>query len=236
MFCEKCGKENPNGAKFCEGCGSAMEAAEAAPVTEAAEVVEPATAPSPVEAALGGLKKEYLLPIVGAAAVVVVVVLLAIFGVFKSGPVRVVENYLTGATKYNATKVYNASGACPYLEDEDMDKEERKEMLEEAQEAADDQKQEDKDEGTKHSFKKVRKAKSYKKSEVNEIEERLEENYGYDVEEYPLQGVARVKATVITKEDGDKDSDTQEFITFKVKGKWYVMPGFSKSTIDNMLD
>ena len=239
MFCEKCGKENPDSAKFCEGCGSAMETVEVPVETESvapeAEPMEPA-AQSPIEAVLGGLNKKYLPLILGGVAVIVLVIVLAVAGVFKAGSVKVVESYLTGATKYNATKVYKASRACPYLEDEDMDKEERKQILEEAQEEADDQKQEDKEDGTKYSFKKVRKAKAYKKSVVKEIEEYLDDNYGYDVDEYPLQGVARVKATVITREDGDRDADTQEFITFKVKGRWYVMEGFSKSAIENMLD
>lgn len=38
MFCEKCGKDNPEGMKFCEACGAPLEATEE--VTEVTEVVE----------------------------------------------------------------------------------------------------------------------------------------------------------------------------------------------------
>ena len=48
MFCPSCGKENPNGAAFCGGCGFKFENAipQAAPVAPA-----PAAAPAPVAAA-----------------------------------------------------------------------------------------------------------------------------------------------------------------------------------------
>ncbi|MBE7024504.1 MAG: zinc ribbon domain-containing protein [Ruminococcaceae bacterium] len=225
MFCEKCGKENPDGVKFCESCGNAMENAG-----------EPAGAQSPVESVIGGLKKEHKTIALGVVAVVVVVLLLAIFGAFKSGPVKVTEKYLTGMTKYNAQKMYDATEACPYLVDEDKDKSEIKEEIKESQEYLDDAKQEAKEEKIKVSFKNVKKKETYKKSEVKKIEKYLDEMYGYDVEEYPLQGVARVKATVVTKEDGDKDSSTRDVITIKVKGKWYVMQSLSKSTVDYILD
>ena len=46
MFCEKCGKELQEGAKFCEGCGAAVQAA---PVQEEAKAapVEKEVAPAP---------------------------------------------------------------------------------------------------------------------------------------------------------------------------------------------
>ncbi|MBQ7033525.1 MAG: zinc-ribbon domain-containing protein [Clostridia bacterium] len=236
MFCEKCGKENPDSAKFCEGCGSAMETVEApaatAPVAPEVEPMEPA-APSPIEAAFGGLNKKYFLPIVGAVAVVVVVVLLAVCGMFKPGPVKVVEKYLTGTTKYNAKKAYEALEACPYISG-DKDKDEIKEELEDKQEFYHDLKVEHKENDIKLSFKKVRKVETYKKDEVDEIEDALDE-YGYDVDEYPLQGVARVKALYTEIEDGDKYSDTREYITIKVKGKWYVMYSWDESDIDDIL-
>lgn len=225
MFCEKCGKENPAGAKFCEACGNSME------ITVEANPVQ-----SPIENMVGGIKKgiQSYWPYV--VAVVAIVLLLAIFGTFRSGAVKVTERYLTGMTKYNAQKMYKASEACPYLVDEDMDKEDLRDELEERQEYLDDAKAEAKEEKIKVSFKNVKKRESYKRSEVKKIAKYLDEMYGYDTEEYPLTAVARVKATLITKEDGDRDSTTKEFITVKVKGKWYVMDSLSKSQIEFILE
>lgn len=225
MFCEKCGRENPAGAKFCESCGNPMEVA-----------VEENPVQSPIESMVGGIKKKNKVIGLGVVAVVVIVLLLAIFGAFRSGAVVVTERYLTGLTKYDAKKMYKASEACPYLVDEDMDKEDLRDELEERQEYLDDAKAEAKEEKIKVSFKNVKKRESYKRSEVKKIAAYMDEMYDYDTEEYPLNAVARVKATVITKEDGDKDSTTQEFITVKVKGKWYVMSSLSKSQIEFILE
>ncbi len=250
MFCENCGKQNPDGARFCEACGSAMaaEAPAAAPevpveptATETPAAFEAPAAPEtpaapafPGANIVNGLKKEHKLAILGVAGVVVVVILLAIFGVFKSGPVKVVEKYLNGMTKYNAKKVYDTTQACPYISG-DMDKDEIKEEIEDAQDEADDEKQNNKDNDYKVTFKKVKKAETYKKSEVKEIEEYLEDTKDYDVDEYPLQGVARVKATVTVNDDGDKDTETVDIITVKVKGKWYVATWLSEYLIEDVI-
>ena len=43
MFCSVCGKQNPEGAKFCAGCGSPLEATPAQPTAQPA--AQPAPAP-----------------------------------------------------------------------------------------------------------------------------------------------------------------------------------------------
>ncbi len=48
MFCNECGKHNPEGAKFCAYCGARLLVAAAEPV---ADVIEPAPDPAPEEAA-----------------------------------------------------------------------------------------------------------------------------------------------------------------------------------------
>lgn len=105
MFCEKCGKDNPEGMKFCETCGAPLEAEEVVEEVAAEEVVaeevaaevveetpieeepaseEPATsyeetyedAPAPVED-----NKQRIIKI----AVAVVVAIIALFCVVKVG-------------------------------------------------------------------------------------------------------------------------------------------------------
>lgn len=52
MFCPNCGKENPDGAAYCAGCGMAFASAAPAPAAAPAPVAEPAPAPAaPVEPA-----------------------------------------------------------------------------------------------------------------------------------------------------------------------------------------
>ena len=52
MFCPNCGKENPDGAAYCAGCGMAFASAAPAPAAAPAPVTEPAPAPAaPVEPA-----------------------------------------------------------------------------------------------------------------------------------------------------------------------------------------
>lgn len=47
MFCPNCGKENPDGAAYCAGCGMAFASAAPAPAAAPAPVAEPAPAPAP---------------------------------------------------------------------------------------------------------------------------------------------------------------------------------------------
>lgn len=46
MFCPNCGKENPDGAAYCAGCGMAFASAAPAPAAAPAPVTEPAPAPA----------------------------------------------------------------------------------------------------------------------------------------------------------------------------------------------
>ena len=106
MFCEKCGRQNQDGAMFCEGCGARLQvvatpaapAAPAAPVEPAAPVYAAPAAPvepaAPVYAASAQKsagpnklksffqKNKLILPIAGAVAVIAIalIVLFSILG------------------------------------------------------------------------------------------------------------------------------------------------------------
>lgn len=100
MFCENCGKQNADGAAFCEHCGAKFETVPAAPVATA-------TPTAPVEAAVpakkftfAGLiakakaihqKNKLIFPIAG-AVVVVAVVLAIVFGIL--GKQVSMKNYI----------------------------------------------------------------------------------------------------------------------------------------------
>ncbi len=212
MFCENCGKENPAGVAFCEGCGSALEGAQGGNA--------------------GGNDKVKKIAII-AGAVAVVIILLAIFGVFTPGSVKALKKYHKGMLNANAKAVWAVS-VSPYEEEYDMDKDEKKEQMEEAEESLKDAKTERKEEKIKISYKNYKVSKKYKKNEVNKIAEYLEDSMGYDVDEHKLQAVQVVKYTYARTEDGDKDTDTNKTVMMKVKGKWYMAP-LSEEAIKGIL-
>ncbi len=226
MFCEKCGKENPAEAKFCEGCGATLEGTPAAGGAQA--VFEN------VKAAVGGADQKVVKIGIIAAAVAVVLILLAIFGAFKPGSVKALTKAHKGYLNANA-KAYFAVQWSPYTEAYEWEKDEKNEVIEETQEELKDAKAERKDEKVKITFKNYKVSKKYKKSEVNKIADYMEENWDYDVDSHKLQAVQVVKYTEVVKEDGDTDSDTEEVVMIKVKGKWYVENRLSKDFIKNSI-
>lgn len=207
MFCENCGKQNPDGVKFCESCGAALEGA----------------APA---AANGGAKKIGLI----AGAVAVVLILLAIFGVFEAGSVKALKKLNKAGLSANAKAVVDVTYS-PYAE---LEKEDKEEIIENLKETLQDAKEERKDDKIKISYSNYKVTKKYKKNEVKKIAEYLNNN-GYDTDEYKLQAVHVVKYKETVKEDGDKDTDTNEAVMIKVKGKWYIQTGLSKDFIKNSI-
>ena len=80
MFCTKCGKENEDGAKFCNGCGATFESP-VTPVAPVTPVVAPAPAPTEATAPAPQQPKKktgLIIGIVVAVVAVIVAVVLAI--------------------------------------------------------------------------------------------------------------------------------------------------------------
>ena len=211
MFCENCGKANPDGVKFCEGCGASLEAA------------APAAAPA---AAGNDAKKIGII----AGAVALLIILLAIFGVFEAGSVKALKKAQKAYLNANG-KAYVDVMVSPYQE---TDKDELKEKAEEYKESFQEAKDARKDDKIKISYSGHKVTKKYKKNEVKKIAEYLSDNFKYDTDEYKLQAVQIVKFKVSTTEDGDKDTDTVKAVMMKVKGKWYSCP-LSEDTIKGIL-
>ena len=96
MFCENCGKQNPDGAVFCEECGTRI-AAEAAPAAPAAPVATAATAKKFTVAGLIEKakaihqKNKLIFPIAG-AVVVIAIALAIVFSIL--GKQVSMKNYL----------------------------------------------------------------------------------------------------------------------------------------------
>ena len=244
MFCEKCGKENPAEAKFCEECGAVFEpvVAEEAPAESAP--VESAPAENPVQdvvnnvkAAISGADEKVVKIGIIAGAVAVVLILLAIFGAFQPASLKALKKLNKAGLTANAKAYYSVIWS-PYTEQYSWEKDEKNEAIEEMKEEMQDEKTERKEDGTKISFKNYKVTKKYKKSEVNKIADYAEEHWDYDVDEFKLQAVQVVKCTMVEKEDGDTDSDTEEAVMIKVKGKWYLdtrLSSLGKNGIKNSI-
>ena len=67
------------------------------------------------------------------------------------------------------------------------------------------------------------------------MEEYLYDYYGYDVDEYPLQGLACVQVKTVEKQDGDTDTMREDIMTAKVGGKWYIIRTLSKSEVKDVI-
>ncbi len=99
MFCEKCGKQLPDGALFCDGCGAkiaqAAQAPAAAPADPAAAPAAAPAAPAQVPAKKKPLNKKGLLGLAAVAAAVIVVVV-AIVLIAGAGGGKAPLLYFTG--------------------------------------------------------------------------------------------------------------------------------------------
>lgn len=106
MFCPKCGKENPDGARFCADCGKAFEVAEpvassevtATAETPAAPTTSASTTPSTIENFMDKVKalwakKEVKIGVAIAAVAIIAIILLS-GGGGASSPEGAVENFM----------------------------------------------------------------------------------------------------------------------------------------------
>lgn len=85
MFCPKCGAQNPDGAKFCSGCGGPLPASSASPAPAASS---PAASPAATK------PKRLKMPVVAgiaAIAIAVIVTFVVIFAPSASAPVKTIH-------------------------------------------------------------------------------------------------------------------------------------------------
>lgn len=94
MFCSKCGRELPEGSRFCPGCGAEVarapkpEQPAAAPAPSAGRVSDPAdtaTAPSPASATAQPAPKRSRKPLIIGGIAVIVVAAIAVIALLASG-------------------------------------------------------------------------------------------------------------------------------------------------------
>lgn len=240
MFCEKCGTNNDDGAKFCVGCGNVFETAAPAP-----EAFEDAPAPAPVAGGGDAVSKIKKFAIPGAILVVVVLALLALFGVFSSGAEKAAKKYLKAQYDGNA-EVYCQYGLDPYrekdiikseyndIEDKDDIIRQQRKSLEEST----DSRKKAYGDNVKAKIK-IKKVIGYSKEEIKALNKYLTKTQEsvYD-DDNILQDVKVVKALVTLKGSEDFNTFTTDLVACKIKGKWYIdsVPGlYDLSDVKEMI-
>lgn len=105
MFCPKCGKQIPDGSKFCCVCGEKLAAAEPVVTVENKKAAIAVVKPGPVKAGMKLDWKKYVPLAAGAAGLLLLVVL--VISLF-SGPGRAEYAYLSGGRYYLITDLKDA--------------------------------------------------------------------------------------------------------------------------------
>lgn len=236
MVCKKCGKEIPEGTKFCTGCGEPVEAA-ASPVEGTAE------GKNPMKAIPDDKKKL----IIGAGcAVVALVVVILLFGmIFGDSPKKTFKAFVTGTFSCDVKKVWNNSITAQKAQKalDVYDKDDYEDDYQDAKDDAEDQKADWKDDGIKYKVKidisKVEKIKK-KDREFEWAQELLEDRYDCNASKVKEFAIVEAKIKAEYYEDGDRDKDNDvdpgrtQYLLIKIGGNWY-MTDFSRDNIKSYL-
>ena len=236
MFCEKCGKENPDGAKFCEGCGSELSQNIVSDEADVNLSTEYSTEASGVESANADFssdtqpeepKKKSSKSIIAAAIVAVVVIVALVFGikaVFGGGPESVVKNYVkameTGKASYMLKTIPKSMEKEIKKDDDKMD--ELEDNMKDSKESIEDQF------GDKAKI--TYKILDKEKIDKDDLED-LEDSFNDNIKNYNDENDTNIKKVKISKGyemnvkikikgEDDSDSHTTTMTVVKIDGRW----------------
>lgn len=213
--------------------GAAPEVAPAAPVEAAPEYV-PTAAPAFVPTATPAPAQKFQLNkllkfIIPAGAVLLTLIILLVAGVFKPGDKKAIEKYFNSIAKGDGKAEYEVS-VNPYQLESMLSLsyygyDTKNDVIDDYIEDAEDNLDDLEDEFGKNLKVKIefRKVKKYTKKEIRAINEYIYDEYSsiyYDSN--PIQDIRvyTISATISGTRDSDTDKD--EMIVYKMKGKWYV--------------
>lgn len=237
MLCGKCGKENPEGAKFCEACGEELAAAvveETVAVEEPAvevpveEIQTPAEEAPVAEENYGEVSEKPANKLsIAKIIVAVVAIIVVIFGlkaIFGKGPEDVVKNQVKAINKAKVSYALKVmpKGIAKEIKKDDDKIEEMEEAMEKTKELLKDRY----GKNVKMSYKILDKEKIDK----DDIED-YEDDYNDAIEEYNEENDTKLKDVKISKGyklevkyiikgKDDKDSNISSVTVLKINGKW----------------
>lgn len=256
MVCKNCGKELPEGTKFCTFCGTSCEeaapqAASAESTKEASETVTPA-AEAPKDAAANGEKPQAAgndmkkLACIGGVAVVALVLLIVFCNLlFGSSPKKAFKAYVTAQYSCDFKKMWNNSIAAKKAQKalDLYDKDDYEDDYEDMKDYYEDRKEDWKDDGIKYKVSvDIKDVEKIKKSdrEFKWAKEFMEDYYDCDADKIKQFAIveARVKAEYYEDGDRDKDYDVDtgrtQYLLIKVGSDWYFT-GYSRDDIKEYL-
>lgn len=242
MFCKKCGTEIKNGT-FCPSCGTNNAPAGGVPPMPNASPVNGAPKPSgvpfvnPIAGNNGGgavqKNQKNLFLAIGAgvvALVIIVVLLLSLGGRGSNSPKGAVKSYYKAIEKHSASALLDSVPSDyqkDILDKYGISKKDLKQAIDDLYDDMDDYYDEEIDK-IELDFKKV---KDQSKSDTKDYADDLNDSLKYykkkmmdKFNDEKIKKTAEVKVKVrFEDKDGDKlDSNDDNIITFKYKGKWYA--------------
>lgn len=189
-FCGKCGTQMENNVKFCPSCGEAQT-----------DMADPVAA---VKDTVVKHKQMILKVAVVAVAAVLVIVLLA--KLFTPGYKKVANKYLDAIEDMRVDKMLDC---WPDFMTEDLDKDELKELQEEADDEMD---------GIKISCK-ITETEKMSDETIEAMENTFDLYYDKSVN---IKKGYVVTADMTLKKDGEKETMSFTFQVIKIGSKWYV--------------
>ena len=247
MVCKRCGKELPEGTKFCVACGAACEETTANQTGETAANQAGGAAAGEQKAEGGskaavidGVKAQFSGPegmkkLIAVAAGVVILVLLIVFCnlIFGSSPKKAFKAFVQGTYSWDFKKIMNNSISAKKAQKalDTYDKDDFEDEYEDAMDYYKDLLEDMKDDGIKYKvsvdIKDVEKIKKSDK-EFDWACEFMEDYYDCDSDKIKQFAIVEAKIKAEYYEDGDRDSDGDEkvdrtqYLLVKLGGDWYV--------------
>lgn len=219
MYCDKCGRNNPDGAAFCEECGNKLE-------NTVGENVN--TYSNEVPANNGNSNK-----IIG-IIVAVVIVAAAVFGAVKLvgcmglGVEAPVKNLERAIKKGDIDALMKAFPKSYSTEMDDDIKDGLEEGLQDVSEDLE-------DEDIKFSFKVTRK-KKLDKDDLKEAQKEENELLKLsDMDKITIKKGYKLTVKVTVKHDGDEESETFKIPVYKVDGRWCILGSWNFNEISDAL-
>lgn len=204
MICEKCGKENAEGMKFCEDCGAPLGAQNIPSVNDIKEMVME--------------NKEKAIGLAAIVVIVIAIICLLSGGGYKKPIKNMIKAANTGKVTY-ALKSMPKQVQKEYKDDDDM--------LERIEENLENSKKADKKEfgdNVKYSVEILDKIK-IEKEDLEDVEDEFgeqfeEAEYVEDADDVKVTKGYKVAVKQVTKGKKKKEVDYDTVYVYKVNGKW----------------
>lgn len=220
MYCEKCGKNNPEGATFCEECGAELTAVENNVENEAQNVAEPEYE-APVQNVTEDQDKIKKIITVVIAAVAVIIVLFGASKLFGcSGVETPIKNQVKALNNEKATTMIKSFPKA--MQKEIKDDEDKMESLEDMLKSVKDNYEDEYGKNVKVSVKVLDKHK-WDKEELEDEEEYIEEVMEEYDDNAKLQAAYDVAVKLTFKGSKKKEVEYDSMTVYKINGKWCIL-------------